>query len=63
MFHTYEGDTGLNKLIIADAKTLKTMTTAVLPVRVPWTIHGNYFSKAQLEAGQCTPMQQSQTLV
>jgi len=57
MFKTYEGDTGLSKFIILDAKTLKTRTTAVLPRRIPFTVHGNYYSKAQLEAGQCIPGQ------
>lgn len=63
MFKTYEGDTGFSKFIILDAKTLRTKTTAVLPRRIPFTVHGKYYSKAQLEAGQCTPGQLEEKII
>jgi carotenoid cleavage dioxygenase-like enzyme len=43
IFKTYEGDTKLSKLIVADAKTLETVASAVLPVRIPFTVHGNFY--------------------
>jgi len=43
MFKVYEGDTKLSKIIVADAKTLKTLASAVLPVPVPFTVHGNFY--------------------
>ena len=42
-FKIYEGDTKLSKIIVADAKTLKTLAYAVLPLRVPFTVHGNFY--------------------
>jgi len=63
LFKTYEGDTGLSKLIVADAKTLKTMTTATLPVRVPWTVHGNFYSREAIEGGSCIAVQSEDIVV
>jgi len=42
IFKVFEGETGVSKLVVADAKTLKTLATAVLPVGVPFTIHGDF---------------------
>jgi len=57
IFKTYEGDTTLSKIVVADARTLQTLTTAVLPVRVPWTVHGNFYPRASMTTGQCMPTQ------
>lgn len=57
IFKTYEGDSKLSKIIVADARTLQTLTTAVLPVRVPWTVHGNFYTRTSLMTGQCMPTQ------
>uniref|UniRef100_A0A7S2IVR4 Carotenoid oxygenase n=1 Tax=Haptolina brevifila TaxID=156173 RepID=A0A7S2IVR4_9EUKA len=45
MFKTLDGSTGLSHLVLCDAKTLKTKSEAVLPVRVPFTVHGGWFPK------------------
>jgi len=63
MFKTYEGDTGLSKFVIVDAKTLETKTTAILPRRIPFTVHGHYYSKAQLEAGSCSASELAETVI
>jgi len=43
IFKVYEGDTKLSKIIVADAKTLETLAYAELPVRIPFTVHGNFY--------------------
>jgi len=43
IFKTLDGNTGLSHLVLCDAKTMQTKTEAVLPVRVPFTVHGNWF--------------------
>lgn len=53
IFKTYEGDTKLSKIVVADAQTMQTLTTAVLPVRVPWSVHGNFYPRASMATGQC----------
>jgi len=47
IFKTLEGDTGLSKIVVADAKTLKTISTGILPVHIPFTIHGDFYPSSQ----------------
>jgi len=63
MFKTYDGESGLSKFVVVDAKTLETKTTAILPRRIPFTVHGHYYSKAQLAAGRCSPSQLTHTVI
>lgn len=44
VFHAYDGNTDKTSLVIADAKSLATIAEAVLPVNIPFTVHGNWFS-------------------
>jgi len=44
IFKVYEGETGLSKIVVADAKTLKTISTGVLPVHIPFTVHGQWYA-------------------
>jgi len=53
IFKILEGDTGLSKLVVADAKTLKTISIGVLPVHIPFTIHGDFYPSSQKE-GKCS---------
>jgi carotenoid cleavage dioxygenase-like enzyme len=43
IFKVYEGDTKSSKIVVADSKTMATLATAELPVRVPFTVHGNFY--------------------
>lgn len=45
VFKALDGNTGASLLVVADARTLATIAQAVLPVRVPYTIHGNCFPR------------------
>lgn len=43
IFKIYEGDTKKSKIIVTDAKTMETIAYAELPVRIPFTVHGNFY--------------------
>lgn len=53
IFKVYEGVTKKSKIIVTDAKTLVTIASAELPVRVPFTVHGNFYSADSLGQGHC----------
>lgn len=61
VFRVYEGDTKRSKLIVADAKTLKTLAHAELPIQIPYTVHGNFYTPSQ--QAHCIPSEDAlQTL-
>jgi len=43
IFKASDGVTRKTSLVIADAKTMETVAEAVLPVNIPFTVHGNWF--------------------
>lgn len=45
VFKTTDGTTGKSSLVVADAKTLNTISEAELPIRIPFTVHGNFFAR------------------
>lgn len=45
IFHAHDGSSGKSSLVLADAKTLTTIAEAELPVRVPFTVHGNWLPR------------------
>jgi len=47
IFHAYNGAMDKSYLILADAKTMKTVAQAELPVNIPFTVHGNWFPAAK----------------
>merc|ERR1712000_527802 len=57
IFKIFEGDTGYSKIIVADAKTMKTIASATLPIRIPLTIHGNWYPTDKTQGGHCIPAQ------
>jgi carotenoid cleavage dioxygenase-like enzyme len=46
IFHAYNGALDRSYLVVADAKTMKTIAQAELPVNIPFTVHGNWFPAA-----------------
>jgi len=43
VFKAFDGVKNTTSLVVADAKTLDTVAEAVLPINVPFTVHGNWF--------------------
>ena len=47
VFKAFDGNSKRSLLIVCDAKTLTTISEAVLPIPVPFAIHGNFFPSSQ----------------
>lgn len=43
VFKAHDGNVGKTSLVVADAKTMETVAEAELPIRIPFTVHGNWF--------------------
>jgi len=43
IFKAYDGVKNTTSLVVADAKTMETIAEAVLPINIPFTVHGNWF--------------------
>merc|ERR1719424_462788 len=44
MFKAWDGNAKQSLLLVCDAKTLATISEAVLPIPVPFTVHGDFFA-------------------
>ena len=47
VFKAFDGNLKRSLLIVCDAKTLTTISEAVLPIAVPFTVHGNFFPSSK----------------
>lgn len=43
IFKAFDGVRNTTSLVVADAKTMETVAEAVLPINIPFTVHGNWF--------------------
>lgn len=43
VFKAHDGNVGKTSLVVADSKTMETVAEAELPIRIPFTVHGNWF--------------------
>jgi len=43
IFKAFDGVKNTTSLVVADAKTMATLAEAVLPINIPFTVHGNWF--------------------
>jgi len=46
LFKALDGNTGKTLLLVVDAKSMETISEAVLPVHIPFTVHGDWFPTA-----------------
>merc|ERR1712137_185936 len=47
VFKAHDGNVGKTSLVVADAKTMETVAEAELPIRIPFTVHGNWFPNSK----------------
>jgi len=52
VFKAFDGNSKQSLLVVCDAKTLTTISEAVLPIQVPFAIHGDFFPSAKRQSSE-----------